>query len=152
MKTPPATKGRAFERKNHADIEAHGIKCRLHGQWESHDLTLTLNDEPHLIECKDCKQLSLGAIEKELKKGNYAVIHKRFRGPRRITMDFHDWLELLITAQYGAYPAIEVLDSKTTEVAYLKHGEPIPEGWVRHDGLDETHHGEYSTLITRAAE
>lgn len=35
------------------------------------------------------------------------------------------------------------------EIRYWPAGEPIPEGWVRHDGLDDTHHGAYATMIVR---
>lgn len=35
------------------------------------------------------------------------------------------------------------------ELRYWPHGKPIPEGWTRHDGLDDTHHGEYACLIVK---
>lgn len=35
------------------------------------------------------------------------------------------------------------------ELRYWPLNKPIPEGWVRHDGLDDTHHGAYSTFIVK---
>jgi hypothetical protein len=32
-------------------------------------------------------------------------------------------------------------------VRYWPKSKPIPKGWKRHDGLDGTHHGKYSTFI-----
>jgi hypothetical protein len=35
------------------------------------------------------------------------------------------------------------------ELRYWPHGKPIPEGWERHDGLDDTHHGAYASFIVK---
>jgi hypothetical protein len=117
MKTPPATKGRAFERKNHADLKAYGLPVDLRGQWESHDLVTETLGKQRFIECKDCKRLSFADVDKELDKDNWAVIHKRFRGKRRVTMDFDDWVELWLDAHCGAYPGLEVLSVKFKDEA-----------------------------------
>jgi hypothetical protein len=31
-------------------------------------------------------------------------------------------------------------------IQYHRHGKPIPEGFERHDGLDDTHHGHHACL------
>ena len=33
-------------------------------------------------------------------------------------------------------------------VQYWPLDKPVPAGWVRHGGLDGTHHGQYSCFIT----
>jgi len=35
------------------------------------------------------------------------------------------------------------------EYKYLRHGEPLPEGWQYAARLDDTHHGIYARLIKR---
>jgi hypothetical protein len=35
------------------------------------------------------------------------------------------------------------------ELRYWPADEPIPEGWTRHSGLDDTHHGYFSTIIVK---
>jgi len=35
------------------------------------------------------------------------------------------------------------------EYKYLRHGEPLPEGWQYAAKLDDTHHGMYARLIKR---
>jgi hypothetical protein len=35
------------------------------------------------------------------------------------------------------------------ELRYWPHNKPIPEGWERHDGLDDTHHGDHACLLVK---
>jgi hypothetical protein len=35
-------------------------------------------------------------------------------------------------------------------ISYIRHGQPIPEGFERHDGLDDTHHGHYACFAVQA--
>ncbi len=35
------------------------------------------------------------------------------------------------------------------EVRFWPTFKPIPDGWVRHDGLDDTHHGTHATIIVK---
>lgn len=32
---------------------------------------------------------------------------------------------------------------------YLKHGKPVPDGWLVVDDLQGTHHGEYARIIAK---
>jgi hypothetical protein len=34
-------------------------------------------------------------------------------------------------------------------IQYHRHGKPIPEGFERHDGLDDTHHGHHACLAVQ---
>jgi hypothetical protein len=34
-------------------------------------------------------------------------------------------------------------------IQYHRHGKPIPEGFERHDGLDDTHHGHHASFIVQ---
>lgn len=114
----------------------------------SGDLRWLIRNVRMKIQCKK-KARGFKLIYNELKSHD-ALIIGADREPPVLCIPLHKFAEIFLHEPEENPEAFRPLKGET-EFRYWKRGIPVPPGWEDTGCLEETHHGQYSTLIRRVA-